>query len=147
MNNWIVNIKLVNNKKEILLFDVRKYFDGYLTIKRSFFNRLNKSIDTSNKYITGRGIERVFSPDNVDWTLNPWILLIIKDREKRKDYLFLIKREKDISGILVALGPKEFVEYIDKNSESKREIMRILNYANTYINKFFCTILLPNYLF
>ncbi|MBN1213931.1 MAG: hypothetical protein JXA99_00665 [Candidatus Lokiarchaeota archaeon] len=146
MDNWFVDIKLNNQKKTISLFDVKKYFDGYLTIKRSYFNSLNKAIRTSNKYMTGRGIESVYSPDNIDWSLNPWILLIIKDMEKNKDFLFLIKREKDISGTLIALGPKEFSDYNNNNSEAKREIMRILNYINTYINKFNCIVLLPNYI-
>ncbi|MBY8981815.1 MAG: hypothetical protein KGD57_02635 [Candidatus Lokiarchaeota archaeon] len=147
MKTWTINIELNNKyKEEISLFDVKKYFDGYLTIKRSFFNSITKTINISKNYIAARGIESVFSPNKEDWSLNPWILLIIKDKEKKKQFFFLIKREKDISGLLIALGPKEFADYSNNNSDVKREIMRILNYINTYLNKFNCIILLPNYL-
>ena len=72
--------------------------------------------------------------------------MIIKDNEKEKPFWFLIKREKDISGLLVAIGPKKFADYNNNNSEAKRDLMRILNYTITYLNKFNCVILLSNYL-
>jgi hypothetical protein len=133
-------------QKEIELFDAARYFDGYLTIKRSYFNGLLQTLKTSKNYTTGRGIEKVVSPDGEDWTLNPWILLLIKDKEKGKRFWFLIKREKDLSALLVALGPKEFADYNYNNSEAKKEIMRILGYIVAYLNKFNCIIALPNFL-
>ena len=89
MKTWTINIELNNKyKEEISLFDVKKYFDGYLTIKRSFFNSITKTINISKNYIAARGIESVFSPNKEDWSLNPWILLIIKDKEKKKTIFF-----------------------------------------------------------
>lgn len=134
------------DKREIELFDAARYFDGYLTIKRSYFNGLIQTLKTSKNYSTGRGIEKVVSPKNKDWTLNPWILLLIKDIEKGKQFWFLIKREKDLSALLVALGPKEFADYNYNNSEAKKEIIRILGYIVAYLNKFNCIIALPNFI-
>ncbi|MFX1259447.1 MAG: hypothetical protein ACFFAN_16460, partial [Promethearchaeota archaeon] len=74
-------------------------------------------------------------------------LLIVKDNEKKKPFWFFIKREKDLSGILVAIGPKSFAEYNNKNmQEAKRKIMRLINYIIAYMNKFNCVIFLPNFL-
>jgi len=146
MKKWDVSLK--SNEvidKEIHLFDAKRYFDGYLKIKRSYFNGLLNTIKTSKNYTVTRAIEKVVS-ENKDWTLNPWILLIIRDTEKEKPFWFLIKREKDLSGLLIAIGPKDFSDYNYNNSESKREIMRIINYIVAYLNKFNCMILLPNYL-
>ncbi len=148
MNPWKVGLKFSDGvKKELELFDAKSYFGGYLKIKRSYFNALVKTINMTKKYFTQRAIERVFSPDENDWTLNPWMLIIVKDNEKKKSFWFFIKREKDLSGILVAIGPKPFAEYNNKNlTEAKREIKRLINYIIAYLNKFNCVILLPNYL-
>jgi len=75
------------------------------------------------------------------------MLIIVKDNEKRKPFWFFIKREKDLSGILVAIGPKPFAEFNNQNlSEAKREIKSLINYIVAYLNKFKCVIMLPNYL-
>ncbi len=67
--------------------------------------------------------------------------------KKKKPFWFFIKREKDLSGVLVAIGPKPFAEYNNKNlQEAKRETKRIINYIIVYLNKFNCVIMLPNYL-
>lgn len=146
MKKWEVSLKsndIIN--ETIQLFDAKRYFDGYLKIKRSYFNGLLNTIETSKNYIVARAIEKVMSNEH-DLTLNPWILLIIRDTEKEKPFWFLIRREKDLSGLLIAIGPKEFSDYNYNNSESKREIMRIINYIVAYLNKFNCMILLPNYI-
>jgi len=58
-----------------------------------------------------------------------------------------IKREKDLSGVLVAIGPKGFTEYNNKNlSDVKRELKRLVNYVITYLNKFNCIVFLPKHL-
>jgi hypothetical protein len=146
MKKWEVSLAVEDAIKEkIHLFDAKRYFDGYLKIKRSYFNGLLNTIETSKNYTVARAIEKVESDDQ-DFTLNPWILLIIKDTEKSKSFWFLMKREQDLSGLLIAIGPKEFSDYNYSNSESKREIMRIINYIVAYLNKFRCMILLPNYL-
>jgi hypothetical protein len=148
MDPWKVILKFADGSNEELeLFDVKKDFGGYLKIKRTYFNSLIKTIKLSKNYITGRAIEKVINPDNIDWTNNPWMLIIVKDNEKKKPFWFFIKREKDLSGVLIAIGPKPFAEYSNINSsEARREITRIINYFIAYLNKFKCVVLLPNYL-
>ncbi|MFX0080160.1 MAG: hypothetical protein ACFE94_00240 [Candidatus Hodarchaeota archaeon] len=148
MEPWKIFLKLSDGTDQILeLFDAKAYFGGYLKIKRSFFNALIKSIKMSRKYITHKAIEKVIDPDEKDWTLNPWMLLIVKDNEKKKPFWFFIKREKDLTGALVAIGPKPFIEYSNNNqSEAKHEIKNLINYIITYLNKFNCVVLLPKYL-
>ncbi len=148
MKLWKVFLKFdkLNSEKELELFDAKSYFGGYLKIKRSYFNKLIKVINMTKKYSTRSAIEKVIGPDEVDWTLNPWMLILIKDNEKGKRFWLFIKREKDLSGHLVAIGPKPFVDYNETNSEAKREIKQIINYIIAYLNKFQVIILLPNYL-
>ena len=147
MKSWKVQLKFLDGTtKSLELFDGKSYFGGYLKIKRSYFNELIKIIKMSKKYNTGRAIQQVTGPDNEDWTLNPWMLLIVKDNEKNKPFWFFIKREKDLSGLLVAIGPKPYADYNSSNSEAKREIKRLINYLIEYLNKFNCLVLLPNIL-
>lgn len=150
MKSWKVELKFEKEDektdKELELYDANRYFNGYLKIKRSYFNELVKTIKMTKKYITGRGIEKVIGPDDKDWTYNPWMLLIVKDNEREKPFWFFIKREKDLSGLLVAIGPKLYATYNRSNAEAKREIRRLINYIIAYINKFSCVCILPNYL-
>ncbi len=148
MSLWKVFLKFSDGTdKELELFDAKVYFGGYLKIKRSFFNALLKSIKMTKKFLTKKAIEKVLSPDKTDWTLNPWMLIVIKDNEKKMPFWFFIKREKDLSGVLVAIGPKGFAEYSNKNlSEAKRKIKRLVNYVIVYLNKFNCVVFLPKYL-
>ncbi|GAG92528.1 unnamed protein product, partial [marine sediment metagenome] len=77
----------------------------------------------------------------------PWMLIIVKDNEKNKPFWFFIKREKDLTGVLVAIGPKPFAEYNNSNqSEAKREIKNLINYIIAYLNKFNCIVFLPRFL-
>jgi len=148
MKNWKVFLKFSDGSdKEVELYDAKAFFGGYLKIKRTYFNALIKSVKISRKFFTKKAIDKVQGPDESDWTYNPWMLLIAKESEKKRPFWFFIKREKDLSGILVAIGPKPFAEYSDKNtSEAKREIKRLINYIIAYLNKFNCIILLPNFL-
>ncbi|UCD01064.1 MAG: hypothetical protein JSV23_09285 [Promethearchaeota archaeon] len=148
MDIWRVFLKSSEGPdKELELFDAKTYFGGYLKIKRSYFDTLVSVIKMTKKYITQRAIIKVIGPDNDDWTFNPWILMIVKDNEKKMPFWFFIKREKDLSGILVAIGPKPFADYNTKNlPEVKREIKSLINYIVVYMNKFNCIIMLPNYL-
>lgn len=150
MNPWKVYLKFFDDtdiEQELELFDAKSFFGGYLKLKRSYFDSLVKNIKMTKKYITGKAIEKVIGPDNEDWSQNPWLLLIVKDEVKLKPFWFFIKREKDLSGLLVAIGPKTFEEYSNNDpSEARNEIKRLLNYIIAYLNKFNCVILLPNYL-
>ena len=149
MKSWKIFLKFSENtdsEQQLELYDAKIYFGGYLKIKRSYFNELVKVIKMTKNYSTVRAIERVINPDDDDWSLNPWMLLIVRDNEKNKTFRFFIKREKDLSGILVGIGPKPFAEYSINNSEARREIKRLINYIIAYLNKFQCIILLPNFL-
>lgn len=148
MDHWDVFLKFSDGiDRKLELYDAKSYFGGYLRIKRSYFNALTRSIKMTKKYFTERAIEKVLGPDEADWTYNPWMLLIIKDNEKKMPFWLFIRREKDLSGALVGLGPKQFAEYNNKNpSDAKREIKQLINYIITYLNKFNCIIFLPNFL-
>jgi len=148
MKIWKVFLKFSDGtEKEIELFDANEYFNGYLKLKRSYFIRLVKAIKMTKKYTTGHAIEKILGPDAKEWTLNAWMLLLIKDNEKKKPFWLFIKREKDLSGLLIAIGPKAFAEYNNSNIlEAKRDIKRLINYIIAYLNKFNCSVLLPNYL-
>lgn len=146
MKIWKVFLKFSDGgEKELELFDANVYFKGYLKLKRSYFIRLVRAIKMTKKYTTGHAIEKVIGPDAKEWTLNAWMLLLIKDNEKKKPFWLFIKREKDLSGLLIAIGPKAFAEYNNSNLlEAKRDIKRLINYIIAYLNKFNCSVLLPN---
>jgi hypothetical protein len=148
MDTWKINLKFsdgITNNLE--LFDAKPYFNGYLRLKRSYFMRLIKAIKMTKKYTTGHAIESITGPDAKEWIENAWMLLLIKDNEKKNPFWILIKREKDLSGLLIAIGPKSFADYNNSNMlEAKRNIKRIINYIVAYLNKFNCSVLLPNYL-
>jgi hypothetical protein len=145
---WKVLLKFEGSPQdELELEDVKSYFEGYLKIKRNYFDRLVKAIKISKKYITKRGIERVTSPNNEDWTLNPWLLLLLKENEKKMSFWLLVRREKDLSGTLIAIGPKLYADFNNQNlPDSKRDLKRLINFIVSYINKFDCLIILPNFL-
>lgn len=148
MNPWKITLKFSDGtNKELEMFDTQTYFGGYLKIKRSYFDSLVKSIKMTKKYFTKKAIYKVFAPDDEDWSLNPWMLIMVKDNEKKMPFWFFIKREKDLSGTLVAIGPKSYVEYNNnKSTESNREIKHLINYIIVYLNKFDCIVLLPSFI-
>lgn len=147
MNTWKITLTLENGKhEEFELYDAKIYFEGYLKIKRSYFNRLIKAIKIAKNYAMKHAIEEVLSPDKEDWALNPWLLLIVKDIEKEMPFWFLIKRELDLSGLLVAIGPKSFAEFNSQNlGDAKRDIKRIINFIVSYLNKFNCIVFIPKF--
>jgi hypothetical protein len=148
MNTWRITLKLEDGKlEEFDLYDAKLYFEGYLKIKRSYFNRLTKAIKIAKNYTMKHAIEDVLSPDKEDWVLNPWLLMVVKDIEKEMPFWFLIKREFDLSGILVAIGPKSFAEFNSQNlGDAKRDIKRIINFIVSYLNKFNCIVFIPQFL-
>lgn len=105
MNIWRVFLKLSDGEeKELELFDAKSYFGGYLKIKRSYFNALSKTISMTKKYFTQKTIEKVIGPDDDDWTLNPWMLIVVKDNEKKNLFGFLLRGKKIYLGSLLLLG-------------------------------------------
>lgn len=145
---WRIMLKVEGlPKEELELVDAKSFFDGYLKIKRNYYDRLIKAIKISKKYITKRGIEKVISPNNEDWTLNPWFLLLLKETEKNMAFWLFMRREKDLSGTLIAIGPKIYAEFNNQNlPDSKRDLKRLINFIVSYINKFECLVILPNFL-
>jgi len=148
MKTWKLLLKFSDgNSKNLVLYDSSEFFNGYLKIKRTYFTSMIKAIKMTKKYSTGKAIERVTSPEGDDWTFNPWILLIVEENEKGNPFWLLIKREMDLSGLLIGIGPKPFVDYnVANTTEAKRDIKRLINYIITHFNKFGCFVLLPNYL-
>ena len=148
MDIWKISLKFSDGTVNGLeLYDAKAYFNGYLRLKRSYFLRLVKAIKMTKKYTTGRVIESVIGPDAKEWIGNAWMLLLIKDNEKKNPFWILIQREKDLSGLLIAIGPKSFAEFNNSNIlEAKRDIKRLINYIVAYLTKFNCSVLLPNYL-
>jgi len=148
MKTWNILLKLPNGeKKNLELIDSNSFFNGYLKLKKNFFTRLIKAIKMTKSYSSGNTIERVISPDKKDWTNNPWILMIVKDNEKGMRFWFFIKRELDLTGLLVGIGPKAFIDFNNDNaSDIKHNIKGIINYVITYINKFNCIVFLPSLL-
>ena len=147
MNPWKISLNYgENNKKQLELYDTFEFFNGYLKIKRSYFNKLMKAVKMTKKYQIEKGISAVINPKNEDWTMNPWMFFLVKDNEKENPFWLLIKREKDLSGTLVAIGPKQFRDYnASINSEAKRELKRLINFIIIHLNKFNCLILIPNF--
>jgi len=148
MKTWKLLLKFPDDTtKSLDLYDSSEFFNGYLKIKRTYFTSMIKAIKMTKKYSTGNGIERVTSPEGEDWTFNPWILLFVEENENGNPFWLLIKREMDLSGSLIGVGPKPFVDYnIANTSGAKRDIKRLINYIITHFNKFSCIVLLPNYL-
>ena len=148
MNTWTVLLKFPSGgDQKIELVDARAYFNGYLKLKRNYFTRLIKAIKMTKTYTTGHAIEEIIGNDGKNWTNNPWLLLIVKDNEINKRFWFLIRREKDLTGILIAIGPEEYVKFNNDNlADIKHNLKGIINYIITYINKFSCVVFLPNYL-
>jgi hypothetical protein len=148
MKTWNISLSYgENDTKEIELFDTFEFFNGYLKIKRDYFEKLLKAVKMTKKYKIEKAISKVIDPEKKDWTLNPWMLFLVKDNEKENPFWLLIKREKDLSGTLVAIGPKQFRDYnASLNNEAKRELKRLINFIIVYLNKFDCLILIPNFM-
>jgi hypothetical protein len=146
MKTWQVTVKIGEEPEDTLdLVDVREILDGYLNISRTFFDELLGIVKMIRKYAIGKGIQMVKSPDKDDWTHNPWILLLFKDNEKGIPFWLLLKREKDLTGYLVAAGPDQFLEYCKSTKEADDEIKRIMEYLIAYPQKFTLSIIIPNF--
>ncbi|WP_457556662.1 hypothetical protein [Candidatus Harpocratesius sp.] len=147
MKKWRISLKLEENKEDLVeLTDVKEVMDGYLNINRNFYVELLNITKILNRYMIGKGIESVVDPNGKDWSLNPWILLMIKDNESDIPFRFLMKREKDLSGFLVAVGPDNFISYLKDSKEEEDEIKRLLEYIIAYPQKFRISMIIPNFI-
>lgn len=147
MKKWKVSLKLEENEKNLIeLVDAKEVLDGYLNINRNFYIEILNIAKIINRYMIGKGIESVTDPNGKDWSLNPWILMLIKENENDIPFRLLIKREKDLSGFLVALGPEKFVNYLKETKEEDDEIKRFLEYLIAYPQKFRISMVIPNFI-
>jgi hypothetical protein len=142
---WKVDLSIDNEKDHIELEDIKQIFNGYLLINRTFFDELLEIVKKNKKYSIGKGISRVIGPDEEDWTMNSWLLIMFQDKERKIPFWFLFKREKDLSAHLVSLGPKNSYEYFKSSEVSDNEVKRVIEYLLAYPQKFELLILIPNY--
>ncbi|GAH14115.1 unnamed protein product, partial [marine sediment metagenome] len=47
--------------------------------------------------------------------------------ENQKPIWLLFKRERNLDGLLVAIGPKKFANYFNSSKESEKTIKKLLN--------------------
>jgi len=147
MKTWKISVKIDDSSVENLeLVDILEIMDGYLNIYRTYFDELLNVVKMINKYSIGKGLEKIIGPGNKDWTKNPWLLLMFKDNEKQIPFWMLLKREKDLTGYLVGVGPQKFYEYCKKSKEPDDEIKRLMEYIITYPHKFKVSIIIPNFI-
>ncbi len=147
MKTWQLSIKIENEPQdEITLFDIQKILDGYLNVNRTFFDELLDIVKMINKYSVGKGIEKVTGPDSHDWTFNPWLLIMVKDKENDIPFWFLFKREKDLTGYLVAVGPEKYFNYCQSSKEPDDDIKKFIEYIIAYPEKFLLSVIIPNYI-
>ncbi|MHA1611350.1 MAG: hypothetical protein ACTSYU_04785 [Promethearchaeota archaeon] len=147
MKKWKINLKIGENSEEIIeLFDIKEVLEGYLNINRNFYDELLGIVKILNRYMIGKGIESVLDPKGNDWSKNPWILLMVKDTENDTPFRFLMKREKDLSGYLVGIGPEKFFDYLKSTKEEEEEIKRFLEYLIAYPQKFKISMIIPNFI-
>ncbi|MHA1733841.1 MAG: hypothetical protein ACTSU5_18005 [Promethearchaeota archaeon] len=143
MKEWQVSIQFDGSDdiEPLSLVDLTEVTGGYLEIKREFFDELLSSVKKAKNFVVGKKITRVENPDGEDWTNNPWILVLAKVREKKTPLDLLIKRERDLSGTLVAVCPPEFVKFIKANSGE--ELKKMMEYLISFPMKFEATLILP----
>ena len=147
MKTWEVTIKIgPENPDKLVLYDVQKILEGYLNVNRTFFDELLDIVKMIKKYAVGKGIEEIIGPDKKNWTKNPWLLFMIKEKEDETPFWLLFKREKDLSGILTAIGPQNYYEYCESIKEPDDEIKKFLEYIIAYPQKFKLSIIIPNFL-
>ena len=144
---WIVDINIEGQEQETLeLYDAHDTIGDYLHLMRNYFEDLLAAFPASSNYNVGKGIESVTGKDGEDWTKNPWLLIMLKEKEAGVPFWFLIKREDDLTGYIVALGPELFFKYAKSERDIDEKIRQILDYLINYQHKFNTIMLIPNYL-
>lgn len=143
---WEVEINLEGSgNKALKMQDAKSVLGEYIKVRRNYFDELFDSLQ-SKKYRISKGIESIKGNDAKDWTLNPWILIIAKDIERKAPFWLLLKREGDLNGYITAMGPDMFSDYMSKSKENIEELRKILEYLIIYRQKFELNLLLPNFL-
>ena len=144
---WTVKVTTdTGSPKTIKLFDGNAVLGEYIQIRRNYFDDLIKEIKLNKKYTVGKSLKKVTSPDGEEWTNNPLILIMANNKEKGVPLWLLIKRENNLNGYLVAVGPKVFCEYLIKEQERIEEIRKFLEYMVIYSQKWTISALIPSFL-
>jgi len=147
MKKWHITVKIEDEPPEELeMYDVKDLYENYIAISRTFFDELLSYVKMIRKYAVGKGIEKIIGPDRKLWTQNPWLLIMFKDNEIQVPFWFLLKREKDLNGTLVAIGPEHFYKFCSKDKDSDDEIKRLIEYLVAYPEKFRVSVIIPNIL-
>lgn len=143
MASWKVSIRVPDSEgiQVLELEDVISLFKAYPEVKRNFFDDLVAAINKTPTYYVGAKITKVTGADGEDWTSNPWILIIARESELNTPLWLLFKREKNLAGYLVALGPPAATTYAKENGLD--ELRRILEYIVAFVNRWDITVFLP----
>ena len=132
--------------KTIKLYDGNVVLGEYIQIRRNYFDDLIKEIKINKSYSVGKSVKKVTNPNGEDWTKNPMILIMATNKEKDIPLWLLIKRENNLNGFLVAVGPEIFCEYLVKEQERIEEMRKFLEYMVIYSQKWSISALIPTYI-
>ena len=144
---WKVTLRSDSGStKTIKLFDGNSVLGEYIQIRRNYFDDLVKEIKINKSYKVGKYLKKVSDPNGEDWTNNPMVLIMATNKEKDIPLWLLIKRENNLNGFLVAVGPEIFCDYLVKEQERIEEIRKFLEYMVIYSQKWAISALIPTYL-
>lgn len=149
VKTWKVEIRFEGKRSaDILsLFDIADLTDHYVQIPREFFDNLIHNVKETFEYSIGKGIQSVVDPFGKNWSENPWLLLMVKDNSGNARFWFLFKRERNLSGYLVAIGPNSYQKLLaDKESNREDEVKKMIEYILANLKKFKLLLLIPNYI-
>lgn len=127
--NWVIDLSLDGDIEEkIDLIDVKEIFGSYLAVRKKFFDDLLNIAPTARHYGVGKAIDQVLGIDGKDWTKNSWLLVMGKEMSNKASFWMLFKREQNLSGSLVAIGPEELAKSVlklfPKDDDAKHEYFK-----------------------
>lgn len=141
----INNIK-INDNEPLELHDLHSLVGKYIKINQTYFDELLKTIKITKKYSVSKSIRKITKNNGESWTENPWILIIAENTENKVPVWMLIKRENDLTGFLIAVGPDLFYENLNSSKDNIEDIRKILEYIVVYHGKWKTTVLIPEFL-
>lgn len=141
----INNIK-INDNQPLELHDLHSLIGKYIKINQTYFDELLKTIKITKKYSVSKSIRKITKNNGESWTENPWILIIAENTENKVPVWMLIKRENDLTGFLIAVGPDLFYENLNSSKDNIEDIRKILEYIVVYHGKWKTTVLIPEFL-
>lgn len=141
----INNIK-INDNKPLELHDLHSLIGKYIKINQTYFDELLKTIKITKKYSVSKSIRKITKNNGESWTENPWILIIAENTDNKVPVWMLIKRENDLTGFLIAVGPDLFYENLNSSKDNIEDIRKILEYIVVYHGKWKTTVLIPEFL-